>query len=189
MSLKPLLQKQTLRIDDHKRGTREIKNWDDDSADIHIDKRTKYKVDGKIRDVTIRIPINSNRPIRIDIDRDKNVEIPNKLYREIRATLDKNPDVARQLARDVMEEINDYQSKLTNEEKASAALNRISNHFGLEWTKDKIATFINDKLHVYTQIYRDNTNNLYFMTMNPVYIEISDITGWSRHDVWLTMFR
>lgn len=189
MSLKPLLQKQTLKIDDHKRGSRDIKDWDDPSADVHIDKRTKYKIDGKTRDVTIRIPINSNRPIRIDVDRDKNVEMPNKLYREIRDTIDKNPEVARQLASDIMEEINDYQSKLSSEEKASTALNRLSEHFGLKWTKDKIATYINDKLHAYTQIYSDDRNKMYYMTMNPIYIEIGDITGWSRHDVWLTMFR
>lgn len=189
MSLKPLLQKQTLRIDDHKRGTGEIKDWDDSSADVHIDKRTKYKIEGEIQDVTIRIPINSNRSIRVDIGRNKNVEMPNKLFREIRGVLDKNPEVARQLAKDVMEEINDYKSKLTSQQKASAALNRLSEHFDLKWTKDKIATYINDELHTYTQIYNDNTNKMYFMTMNPETIEISDITGWSRHNVSLTRFR
>jgi hypothetical protein len=68
MSLRPLLEKQTIRIDDHKRGTREIKNWDDPGADVHIDKRTKYKVNGKVQSVTIRIPINNNRQISVEIN-------------------------------------------------------------------------------------------------------------------------
>ena len=44
MSLQALLNNQTIEIDDHKRGAREIKNWDDPNADIHIDKKTKYKI-------------------------------------------------------------------------------------------------------------------------------------------------
>jgi hypothetical protein len=189
MSLRPLLEKQTIRIDDHKRGNREIKDWDDPSADVHIDKRTKYKINGKTRSVTIRIPINSERAISIEIEGDRDAEMPNRLYREIRKVLKDNPQKARDLATDIMDEITDYRSQLANEEKASAALDRLSKHFDLEWTRNKIATYVNGKLEVYTEIYTYKHQKNYYFTLNTQFIELSDITGWSRHEIRLNRFR
>ena len=60
MALKELINEQTVIIDDHKRGSREAKNWDDQSRDIHIDKTTNFPLDGKIQKLKIRIPINSD---------------------------------------------------------------------------------------------------------------------------------
>jgi hypothetical protein len=189
MSLKPLLDKQIIRIDDHNRGNREIKNWDDSSKDVHIDKRTKYKIDGKTQEVTIRIPINSDREVSVEINGKRNSDLPNKLYKEIRKVLRDNPQVAGAFAKEIADEIKDYNSLLDNEQKAQAALNRLSKHFDLDWTKDKIATYINDELVAYTQIYRDNKNKAYYFTLNRDYLELSDITGWSRHDIRLSRFR
>lgn len=64
MSLKGLIDKQTIIIDDHKRGIGEIKNWDAPSSDVHIDKLTNFPIKGKRQKVRIRIPINSERPIK-----------------------------------------------------------------------------------------------------------------------------
>jgi hypothetical protein len=189
MSLSPLLDKQVIRIDDHNRGSREIKSWDDRSKDVHIDKRTKYKINGKTQNVTIRIPINSDREISVEINGDRNSELPRRLYREIQKVLKENAQTVEAFAKDIVEEIKDYSSILENEQKAQAALNRLSKHFDLEWTKDKIATYINDELVAYTQIYRNRNNKAYYFTLSVDFLELSDITGWSRHDVWLSRFR
>ena len=152
MSLAPLLEKQIIRIDDHHRGNREIKDWDDRRKDVHIDKRTKYKINGKIQDITIRIPINSDREITVEISGNRNSELPKKLYREIQEVLRENKQRTEAFANEVIEELNNYSSILTSEQKAEAALNRLSEHFDLQWTKDKIATYINGSLKSYTQI-------------------------------------
>ncbi len=92
------------------------------------------------------------------------------------------------MSADILGELSNYPSQLTNEQKASVALNRLSEYFGLEWTEEKIATYLNDELIAYTQLYSDRTK-LYYITMQPTYIELSDVTGWSRHEVWLAIFR
>ena len=189
MSLTPLLEKQVIRIDDHNRGNREIKNWDDQRKDVHIDKRTKYKINGKIQNVTIRIPINSEREIVVEINGNRKDEIPNRLYKEIQKVLKENSQVTKAFAKDIAGEIKDYNSLLNDEKKAQAALEKLSKHFDLEWTNDKIATYINNKLVAYTQIYASKSNRTYYFTLNAYYIELSDVTGWSRHEIWLSMFK
>lgn len=189
MSLRPLINKQIIRIDDHNRGNGEVKSWDDQSKDVHIDKRTKYKINGKTQYVTIRIPINSDRKISVEIGGDRNAKIPNNLYKEIRKVLKDNSDAAGAFAKEIADEIKDYSSLLGNEQKAQAALNRLSKHFNLEWTKDKIATYVNDNLVAYTQIYRSEKRKAYYFTLNTDFLELSDITGWSRHEIWLSSFK
>ena len=65
MRLRSLIKNQVLSIDDHKWGCQEEKKWDFKHCDIHVDKRTNFPINGKIREVQIKIPINSNRPIGI----------------------------------------------------------------------------------------------------------------------------
>jgi hypothetical protein len=65
MSLRKLIEGQKIIIDDHKRGSGEIKDWDNPANDIHIDKTTNFKVDGTRQALRIRVPINSERPIKI----------------------------------------------------------------------------------------------------------------------------
>ena len=43
MSIHTLIKNQTIMIDDHHWGVGEVKSWDDNSKDIHIDKKTQYK--------------------------------------------------------------------------------------------------------------------------------------------------
>lgn len=189
MSLQPLLEKQTIRIDDHNRGSQEIKNWDNPTKDVHIDKRTKYKINGKIQSVTIRIPINSDREKNVRINGNKNSEIPYRLYKEIRDILNENAEIAEALAKDIADEIKDYNSILDNEQKVQSALDKISKHFNLEWTKEKISTYRDDKLIVYTNIYRNKNGKRFYFTLNQDFLELGDITGWSRHEIWLSRSR
>ena len=89
MALDGLIKKQTIIIDDHKRGSQEVKNWDDPSCDIHIDKTTNFPLNGKIQKVRIRIPINSDRSITIENEKRQEVnKVPRKLYREINKALE-----------------------------------------------------------------------------------------------------
>ena len=73
MALSKLINNQKIIIDNHNQGCRVINNWDEQSSDIHIDKMTNYKIEGRKQKVRIRIPINSERPLRIE-----NVFIPVK---------------------------------------------------------------------------------------------------------------
>ena len=47
MSLKSLIENQSIKIDDHKWGNREIKDWDNKQFEVHIDKTTFYPINGK----------------------------------------------------------------------------------------------------------------------------------------------
>lgn len=61
MSLYPLIKDQKIIIDDHKRGAGEIKDWDNNENDVHLDKTLKRKVHGKLQTLRIKIPLNSER--------------------------------------------------------------------------------------------------------------------------------
>ena len=85
MGLKSLIENQTIIIDDHKRGNREIKNWDDIQNDVHIDKKTNFRINGKKQNFRIRIPINSDRPIKIENTRKNTLaDLPGRFQKEIR---------------------------------------------------------------------------------------------------------
>ena len=85
--LKPLLDKQIIRIDDHNRGNGRPILWNDPNSDIHIHKQNINKGDGGYE---IRIPINSNRKASFDFFRRQNVPapFPKKIKKEISKVLD-----------------------------------------------------------------------------------------------------
>lgn len=64
MSLESLIHDQVIIIDDHKRGAGEIKNFDNQQNDVHIDKETSYPINGKRQKLKIRIPINSDKQLK-----------------------------------------------------------------------------------------------------------------------------
>ncbi len=82
MSLKLLINNQIIRIDTHQSGNREINSWDDGTQDIHIDKTTYYKINGKKQSIRIKIPLNSDREISV-INGSKKWEISRALKKEI----------------------------------------------------------------------------------------------------------
>ena len=46
MSIKKLIDNQIIIIDKHKRGSGEIKNWNDLANDVQIDKSTNFRIEG-----------------------------------------------------------------------------------------------------------------------------------------------
>ena len=146
MALKELINEQTVIIDDHKRGIREVKNWDDQSSDIHIDKTTNFPLDGKIQKLKIRIPINSDWPIKIENEKGKKVnEIPGKLRKEINRALE-DKKIRNSFISEVVNVLDNFNTALSNEDRAKTVLTRISKHFGLEWPTETIPKYANDIL-------------------------------------------
>ncbi len=184
MSLQRLINNQRLTIDDHKWGNREIKDWDDSISDVHIDKSTKWKVNGKRQNVRIRIPLNSERDIKISKKGRSSESIPSQLEKEIRGAFE-DRHVRRSFIHDLEKVLANYNSVLSDREKVSAALRRLSKHFGLEWTGERVETYVNGKLVVYTEIYSSDGDKLYLMTFDKFRIAIGDIDLWSRHEIRL----
>jgi hypothetical protein len=177
MSLKILIESQTITIDDHKRGSREIKDWDDRAIDIHIDKKTNFKVDGVYQNIRIRVPINSNRPLKIENGSKKVLEkIPSKLEREIKRAFE-NKKIRDDFVADVRNVVKNFTTILENEERVKLILANISKHFDLEWTQDKIATYSNDSLVLYSQKYKDVQEREYFITVDEKKITIGENNG------------
>ncbi|WP_313381447.1 hypothetical protein [Proteiniphilum saccharofermentans] len=180
MALDGLIKKQTIIIDDHKRGSQEVKNWDDPSSDIHIDKTTNFPLDGKIQKVRIRIPINSDRPIKIENEKRQEVnEIPRKLHREINRALE-NKQIRNSFISEVMDVLDNFETALSNEDKAKSVLTRISKHFGLDWPTETIANYAKDVLLAYTLVYQKNPKEEYFAKIDKHKIEIGQYSGYAK---------
>ena len=177
MALKNLIKNQTIRIDDHKRGCREIKEWDT-SSDIHLDKTTNFPLNGKIQKVRIKIPINSDQPIKIVAKKEqKNIEvIPNNLLKEIKEALE-DKEIRDRFILDVMDVLNNFDTALSNEERAKSVLTRISKHFDLNWPTDTIKIYAKEALLEYTLVYQKNSNEEYFAKLDKDKIEIGQYSG------------
>lgn len=179
MALKGLIKNQTIRIDDHQWGSREQKNWDDRSKDIHIDKSTNTRINGKRQKLQIRIPINSERPIKIENKREKIDLIPKCLEREIKNALN-NKETRESFITDLLHILNNFHSSLDNEKKAKDILDRLSSHFELKWTGDKTTSYAKDVLKYYSQKYTDEEEYSYYITIDNQKIEIGQNNGFKR---------
>ncbi|MBK9733134.1 MAG: hypothetical protein IPO83_17920 [Chitinophagaceae bacterium] len=181
MSLKKLIDKQTIIIDDHKRGNGEVKNWDNPSIDIHIDKKTNYRLNGKQQEVRIRLPINSDRPLRIEGKGRKQLnDVPGQLRREIQQAFE-NKDTRESFVTDVVETLKNYDTILNSEQRVEQVLKNLSRHFNLQWTDEKIATYRNEVLELYTRNYTDQTGRQFFITVDNKKIKIGENNGYARH--------
>jgi len=178
MALKKLIKDQIIIIDDHKRGSREIKDFDKDENDVHIDKETNYSIDGKKQKLKIRIPINSDRQIKIE-NRNRNIEIPSRLRKEINGALE-NKKTREAFVTDVLQTLENYQSILSSEEKAETILRRLSQHFDLKWDDDTIARYKDDILLAFTQFYKDDAGKQYFMKIDTDKITIGQNSGYAK---------
>lgn len=180
MALDGLIKKQTIIIDDHKRVSQEIKDWDDVRNDIHIDKTTNFQLDGKIQKVRIRIPINSERPISIENERKQVIdEIPGKLRREINNALE-NRETRNSFVKEVMEVLEDFETALSNEQRANQVLTNISKHFGLNWPVETITNYAKDVLLSYTLVYKDDAGREFFSKLDSKKIEIGQYSGYAK---------
>ncbi len=181
MSLKGLIDNQTIIIDDHKRGNGEVKDWDDKSIDVHIDKTTNYPLNGQRQNVRIRIPINTDRDVRIENGRNQRInEIPNQLRKEIRKAFE-NKNTRERFISDLVNILKDFETVLNSEDRVSQILKRLSQHFDLKWTEEKTATYTNDILVLYTQIYKDELGKEFFITVDNKKIKIGQNNGYARH--------
>ncbi len=181
MALKGLIEKQTIIIDDHKRGSQEVKNWDDKTADVHIDKTTNFPINGKRQNIRIKVPINSNRPLIIENAKKQHItEIPTQLRREIQKAFE-DKQKRECFIRDIIEHIKTFSTILENEIKVRQVLSNISKHFDLEWTNEKITTYSNDILEIYTQNYTDDQGRQYYITVDKNKIKIGENNSYSRH--------
>lgn len=180
MALKNLIKKQIVIIDDHKRGCQEVKNWDDPSSDIHIDKTTNFPLNGKIQKVRIRIPINSDRPIKIENENKELDEIPRKLRKEINEALEDN-QIRNSFISEVIDVLDNFDTALSNEDRAKAILTRISKHFGLDWPTETIITYANDVLLDYTLVYQKGLKEEYFAKIDRNKIELGQYREKAKH--------
>lgn len=55
-----------------------------------------------------------------------------------------------------MDVLDNFDTTLSNEDRAKATLTRISKHFGLDWPTETIITYTNDVLLDYTLVYQKN---------------------------------
>lgn len=124
--LKPLLDKQIIRIDDHNRGNGRPILWNDPNSDIHIHKQNINKGDGGYE---IRIPINSNRKASFDFFRRQNVPapFPKKIKKEISKVLD-NFELRNLFLEDVYKTIEAFNWD-RNQQNERALINKIASAF------------------------------------------------------------
>jgi hypothetical protein len=179
MSLKSLIENQIIMIDDHYRGANEWKNWDDQTKDIHIDKITYIKIEGKIQKIQIKVPINSSRPIKIINKRGKLNEIPHQISKEIKLAFE---DKKRREAFliDIIKVLKNFPTILENEKRVRKVLENLSKHFDLEWSGQIISIYTNEVLEYYAQLYFDKLGKEYFISVDKKRIEIGQKKGYSR---------
>lgn len=180
MSIKSLLDNQEIDIEDHRKGSCEIKNWNDPTADIHIHKTTKYKIDGVLQKVTIKISINNFRPI-VSLNTKKNeVDIPRKLKREIKNAL-KNKKKVGHFVSDLVKILKDYEPIFQSREKVIQSLKILSMHFDLLWNEQTITKMVDKAVTSYTGIYNDKSGKEYFITFEEHNIRLGDIDEGNRN--------
>lgn len=153
MRLRSLIKNQVLSIDDHKWGCQEDKNWDIQHCDIHVDKKTNYPIKGKIREVQIKIPINSNRPIeitdKIKGNKSNLDDIPRNLKKEIENAFSNNK-IRKAFVIDVYDVLINFSSKISDEDKAKETLMKIAKHFSLGIPTETIPTYVDNVLSKYS---------------------------------------
>jgi len=178
MALKNLINDQIIIIDDHKRGASEIKNFDNPENDVHIDKETNYRIDGKRQKVKIRVPVNSDNPIKVE-SKNKKIDVPNKLNKEIRKAFE-DKKTREAFIKDVLETLADYESILNSEEKAIKVLERLSKHFDLNWDGETIQQYRDDVLASYTQFFTDDKHRRFFIKLDNYKITIAQKSGYAK---------
>lgn len=181
MSLKGLIDNQTIIIDDHKRGNGEQKNWDDPAAEVHIDKTTDYSIEGKRQKVRIRIPINSDRELSIENRRKQELNnIPSQLRKEIRNAFE-DKKTRERFIKDLIEILKGFDTALSSKQRVQQILNKLSKHFELEWTNEIIATYTSDILVLYSQSYKNVKGMEYFISVDNQKIKIGRKDRFVRH--------
>ncbi|HFU75161.1 MAG TPA: hypothetical protein ENK66_02840 [Arcobacter sp.] len=174
MSLKALIKNQTIMIDDHHWGAGEIKDWHDSTKDIHIDKKTHYKLEGKKQEVRIQLPINSNRKIKITTKSENLLGVPNKLNKEIKEAFE-DKSIRESFIKGLILTLENYSSNFDSLDNTKDALKRVSSQFGLNWTDNELVTKIGDAIDEVEALPTDSNGNRYYISINRRRIQIGDI--------------
>lgn len=138
--MKELVQGQSIRIDNHRRGTRGIDYYDDPANDIHLDK-TLYDGRKKKESYQIRVPLNSNRPVTIN--REEGRHIPNRLLDEVRTAFADEAKRTRfvEELREVLRHYPIRNQDNANIDRVYEALRRIARGFDLDWNDEQITKY------------------------------------------------
>jgi len=174
--MKALINHQSIRIDNHRRGTGQPSNWDDASADIHVDKRTNRRFGGKQVKVIIKLPINSDSEPTFEIRNSPNQSFKRTLTKEINDAL-RDKEKRNRFTKELVDIIKNYNSVMSEREKAQLAVKRIARALDLE---DEIfremRTYINDELLSFTTIHREGAR-FYFISLEQAQIRVGELDG------------
>lgn len=176
-SLKPLIQKEKIRIDDHLWGTGEQKNWDRNKNDIHLEKITEIRIHNKNVKLTIKIPLNSKRDITISDEMGYSYQdIPSSLKKEIKTALSQSK-IRTAFINDLEKILKNYTSIVQDEKKVSKALEKIANHFEMKWRLESRKIYDTEKRHIRTEeLWLDEDERIYSFEMNNKYIEAGEFS-------------
>ena len=148
MNISPLIKRQEIIIDSHRRNY--SANWDNQADDIHLHKKSLDKGKGKY---TIKVPLNSDRGASFTDGAGNNAPIPNWIKKEINNAL--GDKLKREkFVKDVVTAIKNYNDKhKTQEQKARQAMGNIKRAFGLEFPRYIIKGWIRNSLRMYAQFF------------------------------------
>lgn len=167
--MRPLLDNQTIRIDNHHDG--QLIDWDRDVQDIHLHKyyghvNPNNANHGDKEWYEIRVPINHRRKITINGKNNKKLdEIPAGLEKEIQQAFgDKKK--RDQFVSDIIEHLRSYNtiSKKKLKQSARRALGNIRIAFNLDYPKVEVKGWIRNSLKVIS-IIGEYGNSYYHITM------------------------
>ncbi len=102
-------------------ATGNIDEWDNRSTDIHLDKRTNTKLEGKQVEAVLRIPLNSERPVSCEVKKVSNASTGKRIIKEVKSAFS-DDRVRRDFITDLLNSLDNYPSKFTSKEKAQSVL-------------------------------------------------------------------
>lgn len=172
--LKPLIEGQAIRIDSHHRDDRTDVLWDNPNKDIHIHKTTNIKYEGEYQSITIRIPINTNKAFSVENKKGTLADIPRKLKKEIRNTLE-NIESRQLFVDSLLPVLKNYKSILDDKSKVMTTMEKIAYTFGLPWNKDEVMLMYNSNNKKYRVDIKDEDLEVYQISMNRASISVKDI--------------
>ena len=132
MSIKKLINNQTIRIDDHRSGCGSIHDWNDMTSDVHLHKKSNSNANGKY---DIKIPLNSDMPVTISYkERNgrENQDLPRGIRREITKAFSDTTE-RESFLNDVYKEFENFNWESNPAEEAQIR-GKIESCFGLKCT-------------------------------------------------------
>lgn len=150
-NLKPLIEKQTIRIDNHFRGAGVPNDIYDRKQDVHIHK--EFMDSNKQRNIVIKIPLQANRNISFE-----EKDIPSRIRKEVTDVLN-DVETRDSFLKDVYNALTrDWKWDGTPKEQDSIA-NRIANAFGIQLSSRPVRQYDNAICTTATFFLKDDTSN------------------------------